>query len=109
MVLLPLLIIAVLLFIILPLVGMALWTLLSVLIVGLIIGGLGRLVVPGRQTIGWARTLLAGLAGSIVGGFVGQHLLGIGHWLSVPLEIAIAAVVVLAFVRPNRKLSRRHV
>lgn len=86
---------------------MAAWALVSTIIVGLLIGGLGRLVVPGRQAIGWARTLLAGLAGSIVGGFVGQHVLDLGRLVTILVEIAIAAVVVLAFARSNRGLARR--
>lgn len=40
-----------------------LYTLLS----GLIIGGLGRLVVPGAQKMGLLGTLLIGLVGSVVG------------------------------------------
>lgn len=105
--LLALLIVAVVvLFVILPLIGMALWAVLSVIVVGLIIGGLGRLIIPGRQSIGWLRTLLAGLAGSIAGGFLGQHVLGIGHWLTVLLEIGLAALIVLLLARrPRRKLS----
>jgi hypothetical protein len=57
-------VILVLLFVVLPLVGMAAWTLISTIIVGLIIGVLGRLVVPGSQRLGFVYTLMAGLIGS---------------------------------------------
>ena len=37
---------------------------------GLIIGVLARLVIPGRQPIGILRTILAGIAGAVVGGLI---------------------------------------
>ena len=83
----------VILFVVLPLIGMALWALISTVIVGLVIGALGRLIVPGTQAIGVLATIGAGLCGSIVGGFVGQHVLHV-HWLgTILLEIAIAAAL----------------
>lgn len=92
----------VILFVALPLIGMALWALLSTVVVGFIIGGLGRLVVPGKQRIGLLGTLAAGLSGSILGGFIANHVLSIGHILSVLLEIGIAGVVVVALVALQR-------
>lgn len=83
----------VILFVVLPLVGMALWALVSTVIVGLVIGALGRLVVPGTQAIGFLATVGAGLCGSIIGGFVGQHVLHVGWLPTVLLEIGIAAVL----------------
>jgi uncharacterized membrane protein YeaQ/YmgE (transglycosylase-associated protein family) len=44
------------------------------IIVGLVAGLIARAVVPGRQAMGWVLTTLLGLAGSIVGGFVGTIL-----------------------------------
>jgi uncharacterized membrane protein YeaQ/YmgE (transglycosylase-associated protein family) len=45
---------------------------------GLIIGLLARLLLPGRQRIGLALTLLLGVLGSVVGGVV-ANLLGTGR------------------------------
>jgi uncharacterized membrane protein YeaQ/YmgE (transglycosylase-associated protein family) len=42
------------------------------LIVGLIAGLLARALVPGRDRLGFMGTLLLGVAGSLVGGFLGQ-------------------------------------
>ena len=44
--------------------------LIAWLVVGLIAGALARLLVPGRDPMGFAGTLLLGLAGSIVGGLL---------------------------------------
>jgi uncharacterized membrane protein YeaQ/YmgE (transglycosylase-associated protein family) len=40
------------------------------LIVGLIAGGVARLLIPGRDPMGFLGTLLLGLVGSLIGGFL---------------------------------------
>ena len=40
--------------------------------VGLIVGALARLVMPGEQKMGWLLTALLGIAGSFIAGYVGQ-------------------------------------
>ncbi len=40
------------------------------LIVGVIIGGLARLLVPGRDPMGCFMTALLGIGGSLLGGFI---------------------------------------
>jgi len=102
---LVLLAILVVLFVVLPLIGLALWTLMSTILVGLVIGGLGRLVVPGPQRIGFLATVAAGLCGSIVGGFLGQHVLDVGRALTVLMEIAVSAGVVAVLAGRSRHLS----
>jgi uncharacterized membrane protein YeaQ/YmgE (transglycosylase-associated protein family) len=44
------------------------------LVAGLVIGALARLVLPGRQRIGLALTLLLGVLGSVVGGTVANAI-----------------------------------
>jgi uncharacterized membrane protein YeaQ/YmgE (transglycosylase-associated protein family) len=45
---------------------------------GLIIGLLARAVVPGRQSMGLVMTIVLGVAGSLIGGFIGNALFGRG-------------------------------
>ncbi|MGH3473100.1 MAG: GlsB/YeaQ/YmgE family stress response membrane protein [Nocardioidaceae bacterium] len=45
--------------------------LISLVIVGLIAGALARLAIPGKQDIGIPATILIGIIGSFVGGFLG--------------------------------------
>jgi uncharacterized membrane protein YeaQ/YmgE (transglycosylase-associated protein family) len=99
--------IVVALFVVLPLIGIALWALLSTIVVGLAMGALGRLVVPGSQPIGLVATCLSGLAGSIVGGFIGQHLLDVGRLATILIEIGIAALVVAVYAGPAHRLERQ--
>jgi uncharacterized membrane protein YeaQ/YmgE (transglycosylase-associated protein family) len=44
------------------------------LLLGLIAGALARLLVPGRDPMGWVGTILLGLAGSLVGGWLADLL-----------------------------------
>jgi uncharacterized membrane protein YeaQ/YmgE (transglycosylase-associated protein family) len=91
------------LFVILPVIGIALWALISTIIVGLILGGLGRLVVPGVQSIGFLGTVAAGLSGAILGGFLGQHVFDLGRLATVLIEIGIAALVVVVMTGAQRR------
>jgi len=47
---------------------------ISLIIIGLIAGALARLVVPGRDPIGIGGTIVLGVVGSFVGGFLGYVL-----------------------------------
>jgi uncharacterized membrane protein YeaQ/YmgE (transglycosylase-associated protein family) len=43
----------------------------SIIVIGLIAGALARLIVPGRQNLSIGMTILLGIVGSFVGGFLG--------------------------------------
>ncbi len=47
---------------------------ISLIIVGLIAGAIARLLVPGRQHLSIAATILLGIVGSFIGGFLGYLL-----------------------------------
>ena len=49
---------------------------LYLLVVGIIAGYLARLLVPGRDNIGFGRTVLLGIIGSFIGGFLGYIIFG---------------------------------
>jgi len=46
-------------------------TIIVIIIVGLIAGFIARAIVPGRQHMGIGATILLGIIGSFVGGFLG--------------------------------------
>jgi uncharacterized membrane protein YeaQ/YmgE (transglycosylase-associated protein family) len=48
--------------------------LIATIVVGLIVGALARFLMPGEQKMGWIMTILLGIGGSIVAGFIGQAL-----------------------------------
>ena len=65
----------------------------TIVIVGLIVGALARLVVPGRNPIGIGMTILLGIVGAIVGGILGRAVHA-GWLVTLILEIAVAAALV---------------
>jgi uncharacterized membrane protein YeaQ/YmgE (transglycosylase-associated protein family) len=100
-----LLAVLVVLLVVLPLVGLALWALVSVAIVGVVIGALARLLLPGRQNIGVLATVLLGWIGSITGGFVGDHLIHTVRPLTVLLELGVAALLIAVYSGSARSRS----
>lgn len=76
---------------------------LSLVIVGFVVGALGRLVVPGPNPIGAWRTLGVGLIGAFVGSLVGG-LLGLGLF-TVALEVAVSAGLVYMTSGRSRRLT----
>jgi uncharacterized membrane protein YeaQ/YmgE (transglycosylase-associated protein family) len=48
----------------------------TIVIVGLVAGFLARAIVPGRQSMSIGMTILIGIVGSFVGGFLGYVLFG---------------------------------
>jgi uncharacterized membrane protein YeaQ/YmgE (transglycosylase-associated protein family) len=47
---------------------------IGTILVGLVIGALARFVMPGQQQMGWIMTILLGIGGSVVAGFIGGAL-----------------------------------
>ncbi|MBY8862101.1 GlsB/YeaQ/YmgE family stress response membrane protein [Nocardia sp. CA2R105] len=45
---------------------------ITMIIIGLIAGAIARLLIPGRQRIGWLATIVVGIVGSYVGGTLGS-------------------------------------
>ena len=53
-----------------------LWTILGLIIIGLIAGLIARAVIPGKQSMGILLTIVLGIVGSFVGGFLGFLIFG---------------------------------
>jgi uncharacterized membrane protein YeaQ/YmgE (transglycosylase-associated protein family) len=47
---------------------------IGTIVIGLIVGALARLLMPGDQKLGWIMTILLGIGGSFLAGFIGQAL-----------------------------------
>lgn len=83
--------------------------LLVMIIGGAIIGGLGRLVLPGPDPIGFVRTVLAGWAGSFLGGLVGRLVFGLRYrysgLLALVLAVAFTALIIYFIEGPRRRTT----
>ncbi len=68
------------------------------IIIGLIVGALARLVIPGRQNMGIGITIALGVVGAIVGGLITRAILGDGHSIiTFIVSVVIAALLVYLF------------
>ncbi len=71
---------------------------ISLALSGLITGGLGRLVIPGPNPIGFFRTIVAGLAGSFLGGLVARLALGLRYGYSFGVGFVLSVLFAALFV-----------
>ncbi|MEU2385321.1 GlsB/YeaQ/YmgE family stress response membrane protein [Streptomyces sp. NPDC012461] len=76
---------------------------ISAIVIGIVIGVLGRLVVPGRQRIGVLWTILIGIVAAFIGtgiasGFGVADTKGV-DWVEWLIQIALAALGVAAVSR----------
>ncbi|MFG2352081.1 GlsB/YeaQ/YmgE family stress response membrane protein [Streptomyces sp. NPDC048521] len=76
---------------------------ISALVIGIVIGVLGRLVVPGRQHIGILWTIVIGIVAAFIGTAVAAGV-GVGDtkgvdWIEWLIQIALAALGVAALSR----------
>lgn len=75
---------------------------LGFLLLGLIAGAIAKLILPGKQGGGWLITLLLGVVGAFLGGWIGSMLFGrgleqffdLGTWL---LAIGGSILVLLIY------------
>lgn len=68
---------------------------ISALIIGLIIGALGRLIVPGKQNIPIWLTMLVGVVAAFIGTLIASAL-GVNDtkgidWIELIIQLALAA------------------
>ncbi|MGY4719784.1 GlsB/YeaQ/YmgE family stress response membrane protein [Naumannella cuiyingiana] len=54
-------------------------TIIAYIVIGLIGGAIAKAILPGRQGGGWVATILLGVAGALLGGFLGGMLLGVNY------------------------------
>ncbi|UNS95837.1 GlsB/YeaQ/YmgE family stress response membrane protein [Streptomyces tubbatahanensis] len=85
---------------------------ISTLVVGVVIGALGRLVLPGRQRIGFLWTILVGIVAAFIGtaiaGAVGVADTRGFDWIELIIQIVLAAlgVSLLDRARAGRGVRR---
>jgi len=83
---------------------------ITAIIIGLIIGALGRLVVPGKQDIPIWLTMLIGVVAALIGTFIAAAL-GVANtrgidWIELVIQVVLAAigVAIIAGARGRRRL-----
>ena len=70
---------------------------ITAILIGIVVGALGRLLVPGRQPIGWLVTILVGIVSAFIGTAIARAL-GIPtdtngiDWLELLCQVVVAAI-----------------
>lgn len=89
---------------------MTLETLLILMLCGLIVGFIARLLVPGPQSMGLIMTMIVGIVGAVLGGFLysfirgplGEPLAFAGTWQTWIVAI-LGAMIILWIVTAYRR------
>ena len=76
-------------------IGLA-FKLIWLVLIGILIGALGRAILPGRQAIGWLGTAGAGIAGSLLGAIL-ANLFDAGTIVQYLVAIGSAAILIVVF------------
>ena len=74
---------------------------IAFLILGLIAGAIAKALLPGRQGGGWVITLVLGVVGALLGGFVGNAIFNVGlenFWSLQTWIVAILGSIVVLLV-----------
>lgn len=74
------------------------FTLIGWIIFGLIVGIIAKLLMPGRDPGGFIITILIGIAGSLLGGFVGRALGMYGPGQPAGWLMSILGAILLLFL-----------
>jgi uncharacterized membrane protein YeaQ/YmgE (transglycosylase-associated protein family) len=77
-------------------------------ILGIVAGYLGRLLMPGKDKMGFISTTLLGLAGAAVGWALFNYVLGIGEADAFDFGSLLGAVVGVVILLGLMRLYRQH-
>jgi uncharacterized membrane protein YeaQ/YmgE (transglycosylase-associated protein family) len=70
---------------------------ITAILIGIVVGALGRLLVPGKQPIGWLVTIVVGIVAAFIGTAVARAI-GIPtategiDWLELLCQVVVAAI-----------------
>ena len=74
------------------------WEIITMSIFGLVVGLIARLLMPGRDPMGLIMTAVLGIAGSLLGTFLGRTLFGRGPYYQARWLMSILGALVLLFL-----------
>ncbi|GAA3127252.1 GlsB/YeaQ/YmgE family stress response membrane protein [Nonomuraea sp. NPDC004580] len=91
---------------------MTIESILGAIVIGAVIGAIGRLLLPGRQAIGWILTIVVGIVAALLGTLLAQ-VLGVEttpgiDWIELVMQVVLA-VVGVGLVAGLRRGSGRSV
>lgn len=85
-------------------------SIIGTIIFGAIIGVLARLVIPGKQAMGWIITIVIGIVGALIGYWLWGLIAGEGNadtggidWIRWIISIVVAVVLTLGYTAATRE------
>lgn len=92
---------------------MGIGELVGLIIFGAVIGALARLVIPGKQALGWIITIVLGVGGALIGYWVWGMIASEGNadtggidWIRWIISVAAAVVLTLGYTALTRSKSK---
>ncbi|MFC5822676.1 GlsB/YeaQ/YmgE family stress response membrane protein [Nonomuraea insulae] len=75
---------------------MTIESILGAIVIGAVIGAIGRLLLPGRQAIGWILTIVVGIVAALLGTLLAQ-VMGVEttsgiDWIELVMQVVLAVV-----------------
>jgi uncharacterized membrane protein YeaQ/YmgE (transglycosylase-associated protein family) len=75
---------------------MTIQSILGAIVIGAVIGAIGRLLLPGRQAIGWILTIVVGIVAALLGTLLAQ-VIGVEttsgiDWIELVMQVVLAIV-----------------
>lgn len=71
------------------------------IVLGLIAGAIAKAILKDRAVGGWLATLVIGVVGALIGGWIGSALFGVGleeFWSIQTWLVAIAGAILVLFI-----------
>jgi uncharacterized membrane protein YeaQ/YmgE (transglycosylase-associated protein family) len=81
---------------------------IGAIILGIVAGFVGRLLMPGENSMGFFATVALGLAGAVVGWLIFTDLLGIGDTAMFDLGGLVGAIIGVVILLGAFRLVRGH-
>lgn len=75
---------------------MTIESILGAILIGAVVGAIGRLLIPGKQAIGWILTIVVGIVAALIGSAIARAI-GVADtagidWIEVGLQVVLAVV-----------------
>jgi uncharacterized membrane protein YeaQ/YmgE (transglycosylase-associated protein family) len=72
-------------------------SIISTIVVGLIVGAIAKLLMPGRDPGGFIITILLGIAGAFVGSWIGRMFMGENYAAGWIMSVVGAMILLLLY------------
>jgi uncharacterized membrane protein YeaQ/YmgE (transglycosylase-associated protein family) len=79
---------------------------ISAIVIGAIIGALGRLAIRGKQDISVLMTLVIGIVAALIGTFIAVRLGVSSFWIELFIQVGLAAIGVTLYTGDGRSQGR---